>query len=140
VLSQIERRYVEEVNPDEVIYGAIKGMVDTLDPHSAFLTPEEYQAMRDETRGEYVGVGMELGVRDGEITVIAAFEGGPAFEAGIESGDVIISVDAENTRDLTVQDVSERLRARSAPRSCWASGAPMPTATRRTRATRSCAT
>jgi carboxyl-terminal processing protease len=110
VLSHIETRYVDPVATDELVYGAIKGLVDTLDPHSTFLTPAEHRAMRNETRGEYVGVGMELSSRDGDIVVVAPFEGGPAFEAGIEPGDVVVEVDGTRTRDLTLQDVVTRLR------------------------------
>ncbi|MBN1944267.1 MAG: S41 family peptidase [Bradymonadales bacterium] len=110
VLAHIEQSYVDPVDSPELLYGAIKGMVRTLDPHSAFLTPEELERMRTETRGEYVGVGMEIGAREGEIVVVVPFEGGPAFEAGIQAGDVLLEVDHLSTVNRSVADIVNQLR------------------------------
>ena len=110
VLSHIERSYVDPVDEEHMLYSAIKAMVSSLDPHSNFMTPEEFAAMREDTSGEYVGVGMELGVRDEKITVITPFEGGPAFEAGIESGDILVEIDGEWVTDQSVEDVVHILR------------------------------
>jgi len=90
VLSQVERSYVEEVNQEDLINGAIKGMIQSLDPHSSFLTPSELKELRDRTAGQFVGVGIEVGVRDGAITVIAPLPGGSAEAAGVQTGDIIV--------------------------------------------------
>jgi carboxyl-terminal processing protease len=110
VLSHIERSYVDPVASEDLIYGAIKGMVSTLDPHSGFLTPEEFARQQQMTRGEYVGVGVNLSVREGQIVVVAPIEGGPAFEAGIQTGDIIHRVDGQSVRGLSVDEVVEMLR------------------------------
>lgn len=116
VLSYIDNNYVDPVDEASVLYAAIKAMVRSLDPHSSFMTPEEFAAMREDTRGEYVGVGMELGIRDDRITVIAPFQGGPAFEAGIEPGDALIDVDGTSVSGLTIEAVVQTLRGeRGAP-------------------------
>lgn len=110
VLSHIDQSYVDPVDDEDMLYGAIKAMVTSLDPHSNFLTPEEFAAMREDTRGEYVGVGMELGVRDEKVTVITAFEGGPAHEAGLLSGDKLIEIDGEVVATNSIEDVVQILR------------------------------
>ena len=110
VLAHIERAYVDPVDDQRMLYSATKAMVSSLDPHSNFMTPEEFAAMREDTSGEYVGVGMELGVRDEKITVITPFEGGPAFEAGISGGDILIEIDGEWVTDRSVEEVVHILR------------------------------
>jgi len=81
VLTHVERSYVAKVEEDDIIIGAIKGMVRTLDPHSSFLTPEEFKVLQADTRGRFGGVGLEVGVRDDVLTVIAPIDGSPAAEA-----------------------------------------------------------
>jgi carboxyl-terminal processing protease len=110
VLSQIERAYVEPPDPDQLIYSAIKGMVRHLDPHSAFLTPDELLAMRDRTAGRYVGVGVEIGLRDNQVVIIAPLEGGPAEAAGVQAGDIILAVDGKPATDWDVAKASEHMR------------------------------
>lgn len=110
VLSQVERSYVEEVNQEDLINGAIKGMIQSLDPHSSFLTPAELKALRDRTAGQFVGVGIEVGVRDGAITVIAPLPGGSAEAAGVLSGDIIVAVDGASARTWTLQDAIKNIR------------------------------
>ena len=110
VLSHIDRSYVDPIDEEDLLYTAIKAMVRSLDPHSNFMTPDEFSAMREDTRGEYVGVGMEVGLRDGNVTVISPFEGGPAFEAGIEAGDVIVQIDGVGFEDSSVDAVVQVLR------------------------------
>lgn len=110
VLSYIEQSYVDEVDEEELLYGAIKGMVDQLDPHSNFLTPDELAAMHADTRGEYVGVGLELDSSGEEVIVVAPIVGGPAVEAGIEAGDVIVEVDGVSVAGTDVHDVVNQLR------------------------------
>lgn len=110
VISQIERSYVEDVAPETLIYGAVKGMVRSLDPHSTFLTPDELERLRSRSEGNFVGIGVEVGVRNGELTVIAPLPGGPAEAAGVQSGDVVIAIDGESTRDWSLNDAVERMR------------------------------
>jgi carboxyl-terminal processing protease len=111
-LSYIEVSYVDAVDDEEVIYGAIRGMVDTLDTHSTFLTPEELEAMREDTRGEYVGIGMELDEVEetGEIEIVSPFQGGPAYESGLQSGDIILEVNGTETFGLRIQEVVTMIR------------------------------
>ena len=89
VYNLVEENYAEPVNPDKAIYnGAIPGMLHVLDPHSNFFDPKSYSALREEQRGKYYGVGMQVGPRNNKVIVIAPFVGTPAYRAGIRPGDV----------------------------------------------------
>ena len=100
VLRQIEKNYVEPQDPQKMIYGAIKGMVQSLDPHSSFMTREEHQDLLIETKGSFSGVGIEISVRDNALTVVSPIEGTPADAAGIQAGDKIIKIDEKMTSDM----------------------------------------
>ena len=110
VLRQIEKNYVEPQDPQKLIYGAIKGMVQSLDPHSSFLTKEEHQELLIETKGSFTGVGIEITVRDNVLTVVSPIEGTPAYEAGIKAGDQIIGIDDKPTYDMTLTDAVKNIR------------------------------
>nr|MBI3613601.1 S41 family peptidase [Nitrospirota bacterium] len=110
VLSQIQKHYVEEVKPKELVQGAIRGMLSTLDPHSAYMTPEMYKEVQVETKGEFGGVGIQIGIKDNRLAVIAPIEGTPAQRAGIKAGDFIIKVNEESTKDLTLMDAVQKMR------------------------------
>lgn len=110
VLETIQEKYVERPDPENLIYGAIKGMVSSLDPHSAFLTPEEYKELQIETAGRFTGIGIEITNRDGILTVVSPIEGTPAFKAGIEAGDKIIKVDGKLTKQMTLMDAVKAIR------------------------------
>jgi len=110
VLRQIEDNYVEPQDPQKLIYGAIKGMVQGLDPHSSFMTKEEHQDLLIETKGSFPGVGIELSIRDNVLTVMAPIEGTPAYEAGIKSGDKILKIDDQTTIDMTLTEAVKRIR------------------------------
>lgn len=110
VLRQIEKNYVEPQDPQKLIYGAIKGMVQSLDPHSSFLTKEEHQELLIETKGSFTGVGIEITVRDNMLTVVSPIEGTPAYEAGIKAGDQIIGIDDKPTNDMTLMDAVKNIR------------------------------
>ena len=110
VLRQIEKNYVEPQDPQKLIYGAIKGMVQSLDPHSSFLTKEEHQELLIETKGSFTGVGIEITVRDNVLTVVSPIEGTPAYEAGIKAGDQIIGIDDKPTNDMTLTDAVKNIR------------------------------
>ena len=110
VLSLIESNYVESVGSDALINGAIRGMVKALDPHTSYLPPVLYKEMQVETTGKFGGLGIEISIRDGVLTVISPIEGTPAFEVGIKAGDKIIKIEEESTLDMTLQDAVSRLR------------------------------
>ncbi len=110
VLSQVQKHYVEEAKIKDLVQGAIRGMLSTLDPHSAYMTPEMYKEMQVETKGEFGGVGIQIGVKDNRLTVIAPIEGTPAFRAGIKAGDFITKVNNETTKDLTLMDAVQKMR------------------------------
>ena len=108
VLSYVENNYVEDVNQDELIYGAIKGMLETLDPHTTFLRPEQYREMKNDTQGQFCGVGIEVDVRDGALTVLSVMDDTPAAKAGLLSGDVLLRINDQPTRGMT--DYVQRMR------------------------------
>ncbi|MBM2828942.1 MAG: ctpA-2 [Actinobacteria bacterium] len=110
VLSQVQVSYVEEPNVDEMINGAIKGMLQTLDAHSSYLTPDMLKQVEVETRGAFGGLGIEIGVKEGVLTVISPIEDTPAFRAGLQAGDKIVRIEKEPTRDMSVMDAVKRLR------------------------------
>ena len=110
VLDQVQKHYVDETKPKDLIQGAIRGMLSTLDPHSAYMTPEMYKEMQVETKGEFGGVGIQIGVKDSRLAVIAPIEGTPAHRAGIKAGDFIVKVNDDTTKDLTLMDAVQKMR------------------------------
>jgi carboxyl-terminal processing protease len=110
VLGLLQKEYVEETNSKDLIYGAIKGMLETLDPHSAFMPPQMYKEMQEETKGRFEGLGMEITIKDGVLTVVSPVEDTPAFKAGILAEDQILKIDGEPTKNLTLMDAVKRLR------------------------------
>jgi len=111
VYDVVEQNYAEPVSADKAIYnGAIPGMLRVLDPHSNFFDPKSYALLREEQRGKYYGVGMQVGPRNNKVIVIAPFVGTPAYRAGIRPGDVIIAVDGKPTDNLTTGEVADLLK------------------------------
>ncbi|MBI4774334.1 MAG: S41 family peptidase [Deltaproteobacteria bacterium] len=110
VLNEIENKYVEEENSEKLIYGAIRGMVKVLDPHSAFLAPEEYKELRIETKGEFGGIGIEITLREGILTVVSPIEDTPAYRAGVKAGDRIIKINGKVTKDMSLLDAVKLIR------------------------------
>ncbi len=110
VLNQVQKHYVDETKPKDLIQGAIRGMLATLDPHSAYMTQEMYKEMQVETKGEFGGVGIQIGVKDNRLAVIAPIEGTPAYRAGIKAGDFIVKVNDDTTKDLTLMDAVQKMR------------------------------
>ncbi len=106
----IQNNYVEEIPSEKLVYGAIKGMLQSLDPHSSFMTPDMFKEMEVETKGSFGGLGIEIGVRDGVLTIIAPIEDTPAFRAGLKAGDKIVKIEDESTMDMTIMDAVKRLR------------------------------
>jgi carboxyl-terminal processing protease len=109
-LSAIEQNYVGEVESDRLVYGAISGMLQTLDPHSSFMDPRSYAQMRERQEGRYYGLGISIVVLDGEITVATMFEGSPAYQKGLRRGDVIARIEGEDTKGWTSDQAVRRLR------------------------------
>jgi carboxyl-terminal processing protease len=110
IISHIQKDYVEETKSKDLIYGAIKGMLETLDPHSGFMPPETYKEMQAETRGRFEGLGLEITMKDGILTVVAPIEDTPAFKAGLLAGDQIIKIEGEWTKSLTLMDSVKKMR------------------------------
>ena len=110
VLSIVKKSYVEEVDTKKLIYGAINGMLSSLDPHSSFMPPDTYKEMKIDTKGAFGGLGIEITVKDGILTVISPIEDTPAFKAGIKAGDQILKIDDKFTKDLTITDAVKRMR------------------------------
>jgi len=110
VLGLLQKEYVEETNSKDLVYGAVKGMLETLDPHSAFMPPSVYKEMQEETKGRFEGLGIEITSKEGVLTVVSPIEDTPAFRAGIQAGDQILKIDGESTKNLTLMDSVKRLR------------------------------
>jgi carboxyl-terminal processing protease len=114
VLHFIEQNYVDDdkVKNKELIYGAIKGMMETLDPHSNFLTPEVWKDMRVDTSGKFGGLGIEIGVRDNVLTVISPIEDTPAWNLGIKPGDRVVKIGGESTRGMSLVEAVQKMRGK----------------------------
>jgi len=110
VFSIVERNYVEPVKANNLINGAINGMLETLDPHSNYMAPEMYKEMQTETRGSFGGIGFEITIRDKVLTVVAPIEDTPASRAGIQSGDMILRIDGKSTKDMTLMEAVKLMR------------------------------
>ena len=111
-LTTIQADYVEEKTPKDLIYGSLRGMLSSLDPHSQFLDPDEYKELKTETQGKFGGLGIEISIRDGLLTIITPLEDTPAWRAGIKAGDHIVKIENELTRDLTLNDAVKKLRGK----------------------------
>jgi carboxyl-terminal processing protease len=98
-LNAIEREYVDEVPSDRLVYGAIDGMLKTLDPHSSFFDPRSYRQLRERQAGSYYGLGIQIQPIDGDITVMSVFENSPAYRKGLRRGDVIARIKSANTKE-----------------------------------------
>ena len=110
VLTMVQKNYVDEVSTDQLIDGAINGMLSSLDPHSAYLTPDLYKELQVDTRGSFGGLGIEITQRNGVLTVVSPIEDTPAFRAGVKSGDQIIKIDNEFTKDMTLLQAVKLMR------------------------------
>jgi len=109
-ITLINANYVEDVKPKEMIYGALDGMLSSLDSHSGFLTPEEFKELRTDAIGEFGGLGIRVTIRDNVLTVVSPLEDTPAHKAGIMPGDKIIRVGDESTKNFTLDDAVKRMR------------------------------
>jgi carboxyl-terminal processing protease len=128
VLSYVENNYVENVDQDELIYGALRGMLETLDPHTSFLKPEQYREMKVDTQGQFGGVGIEVEMRqlppapdaepgsgrarDNVLTIMSVLDGTPAQRAGLQTGDQILKIDSSATRTMRMDDAITKMRGK----------------------------
>ena len=110
VLTIVKRSYVEEVTIKDLVYGAIEGMLASLDPHSGFMPPEIYKEMKVDTRGEFGGLGIEISFRDGALTVVSPIEDTPASRAGVLSGDHILKIEDEYTKGMEIMEAVQLMR------------------------------
>jgi carboxyl-terminal processing protease len=109
-LNAIETSYIDKVDSDNLVYGAVRGMLGTLDPHSSFFSPKEYAQMRERQEGRYYGIGVSIQAIDGDITAMQVFEQSPAYKKGIRRGDVLANVEGEDTKGWTVDQAMRKLR------------------------------
>lgn len=111
VFEVVEENFADKVTSDKAIYkGSIPGMLRTLDPHSNFFDPKDFQSLREDQKGHYYGVGMQVGPRNGKTIVIAPFGGSPAYKAGLRPGDVIMEVNDKHTDNLTTSEIADLLK------------------------------
>ena len=110
VLDMVQKNYVDEVESSTLIQGAINGMVKSLDPHSAFMTPDLYKELEAETQGAFGGIGIEITILKDVLTIVSPIEDTPAFVAGLKSGDQILRIDGKSTKDITIMEAVKKLR------------------------------
>ncbi len=116
VLNLVQQYYVEPVDIHKLIYGAIKGMLRELDPHTSFMPPELFKDFESETSGEFGGLGIEISLQNGILTIISPIEDTPAWEAGIKPGDKVIAVDGTSTKGLSLVEASQLMRGKKGTR------------------------
>jgi len=111
-LTTIQSEYVDKKSPKDLIYGSLDGMLASLDPHSQFLDPDSYKELKTETQGKFGGLGIEISIRDGLLTIITPIEDTPAWNAGLKAGDRIVKIEEELTRDLSLSEAVKLLRGK----------------------------
>ncbi|MCB1195571.1 S41 family peptidase [bacterium] len=112
VINKVQKDYHTEVTSKELIYGALKGMLSSLDSHSQFMDPETYEEMRVDTEGEFGGLGIEITIKDNILTVVTPIDGTPAYEAGLEPEDKIIKIEGKSTKKLSLSEAVKKLRGK----------------------------
>lgn len=112
VLNLVQQYYVEGVDTKKLIYGAIKGMLRELDPHTNFLPPDMFKDFETETSGEFGGIGIEISVQSGILTIISPIEDTPAWEAGIKPADKIVAIDGQSTKGLSLVEASQLMKGK----------------------------
>src|SRR4051812_16199066 len=112
VMEKVRKDYVDgsKLTYQELVYGALKGMLNTLDPHSEFMEPEKYKELQNDTQGAFGGLGIVIAMKDNFVTVVSPMEDTPGFRAGIISGDRIVKIDGRSTEKMGLQDAVKNLR------------------------------
>lgn len=110
VLTTVQSEYVEKKTPKDIIYGSLTGMLSSLDPHSQFLTPEEFKDLKTETEGKFGGLGIEISIRDSLLIVVTPIEDTPAWKVGLKPNDLIVKIEKDLTRDMTLNQAVKKLR------------------------------
>ncbi len=113
VVQYLLSEYVDEIDSEELLSSGISGMLNDLDPYTVYISEDEQQSMEILTRGNYHGVGIQLGIRDNKLTVIAPIEGSPAYRAGVRPGDIIVRINQESTENFTSEDAGMKIRGRA---------------------------
>jgi carboxyl-terminal processing protease len=109
-LALIEGQYVESKPTKDLVYGAIKGAMGTLDPHSSFMSPDEFKELQIETKGRFTGIGIEITLKDRILTVVSPIEGTPGFRAGLQSGDQIVKINGKSTKNTSLTEAVSMIR------------------------------
>ncbi len=110
VLDLLQKHYVDKVNSGDVLIGAINGMLGSLDPHSSYMSPEDFKELQEDTRGSFSGIGIEVTIRDGVLTVVSPITGTPAYKEGVKAGDQIVRINNISTQGMTLSDAVKELR------------------------------
>ncbi len=110
VLHMIDQNYVEEVDSKKLIEGAINGMLSSLDPHSSYMSPEDFKELQIETQGSFSGIGIEITMKDSILTVVSPIDDTPAFKSGLKAGDKILKIEGETTKNITLMGAVKKLR------------------------------
>ena len=113
VLDRIKSAYVEPVDDKTLLENAIKGMLSNLDPHSAYLEPEDFQELQESTSGEFGGLGIEVGAEDGFVKVVSPIDDTPASKAGIQPGDLIVKIDGQPTKGISLVEAVDKMRGKA---------------------------
>jgi carboxyl-terminal processing protease len=113
VLAYVQNGYVEAIPAQDLVYGAIEGMVAKLDAHSQFMRPDVYRSLKEDTAGEFEGVGLELALRDDGLVVVAPMAESPGARAGILAGDRLVEIDGKPTREMSLGDATRRLKGKA---------------------------
>ena len=112
VLNMLQQHYVDTIDAHEVITGAIDGMLTSLDPHSSYMKPEDFKELQEETHGSFSGIGIEITIKDGILTIVSPIEDTPAYRAGLEAGDQIIRIEDKLTKNMTLMEAVKKLRGK----------------------------
>ncbi len=112
VLNLLQLHYVDDISSRDVLIEAINGMLTSLDPHSSYMSPEDFQELQEETKGSFTGIGIEITIRDGYLTVVSPIEGTPAYRQGLQASDQIIKINGRLTKKMTLMDAIKMLRGK----------------------------
>ncbi|MHB9072991.1 MAG: S41 family peptidase [Desulfobaccales bacterium] len=109
-LALVEQQYPEPKTTKDLVYGAIQGAMGTLDPHSSFMTPDEFRELQIETKGKFSGIGIEISLKDRILTVVSPIEGTPAYQAGLKAGDQILKINGISAKNITLMEAVKQIR------------------------------